>query len=136
MIMSIDLSLLPLFAPFCGTFILACVGLYFFFRSTRLFDDLLFMFYSEHKDVWERAGRPTGWWWRPSEFSFVEKWIVKTGRFVSLLNQILWLFITPDWIAKDDSDGLETIHKYRLNSAIFGSILVVIGVVSLLIMLR
>ena len=57
------------------------------------YDQLLRIEYSSWREVWERDGRPRGYFWSPPELRTAERLLGMSGRML-----ITWLFRTPNWI--------------------------------------
>ena len=72
------------------------------------FDILIRKLYQDHREEWEKHGRPCGMMWHAKE---TERAIFKSDTSMKKL-QFVWLFITPDWI-KNDFNATHWIRWFR-----------------------
>ena len=84
-----------------GVFILAGLALFV------LFDCIVALEYDDHNESWNLDGKPGGFFWQPSEFSF---WTGSMSR--SKLASAL-LAKTPDWM-RTDQRASRLLFWYRL----------------------
>jgi hypothetical protein len=71
-----------------------------------LFDRLLRAEYEQHRPVWEKNGKPAGFFWHARECSVI------TSHLARIRLSFAWLFWTPLWIT--DSPLLVTmLRRYR-----------------------
>lgn len=79
------------------------------FRSIKLWDELLELVYTHHRDHWEAHGRPIGVFWRPDDktVSTLDGMAARRS-----LHQA-WLHEAPDWMA-DNSPEAVKLAAWRL----------------------
>ena len=111
-----------LLGTLCAISILLCMAS--LCRFFLLFDALLRRFHDDHRDLWEHAGKPTGFFWYPDG----------TGWFDSLSarGELLksWRAGPPEW-ARGQQDLMSTFTKlttcYRLAGVAIGISFVIFG---------
>lgn len=73
------------------------------FRSFKLWDELLELVYTHHRDRWEALGRPLGYFWRPDEKG------VSTLGGMSARRRLTrqWLSEPPEWMPADGPERVK-----------------------------
>ena len=105
--------------------------------SCQTFDDLVRLEYDTHRTMWEKDGRPNGFFWRAPENQSLRipsdsewfKWAFNqaTGK---------WLLSTPKWI-RDDAEAVRLVRRYRtLTFLLFASLVVPIIAAAILVTSR
>ena len=89
----IGLPLLPLIAALMYAFV--------------LFDRLVRAHYENHRDDWEKTGRPAGFFWRAVECHSYRSHLARARL------SLVWLLRTPAWIAHSPALAV-TLRRLRL----------------------
>lgn len=95
--------------------------------SCQTFDNLVRLEYNNYRNIWERDGRPTGYFWRAPEnqklrISSDREWLQWTYK----QSTDKWLLSTPKWI-RDDPEAFRLVRRYRsLTFLLFVSLIVLI----------
>jgi hypothetical protein len=93
--------------------------------SFALFDRLIGAEYTDHHALWEKDGRPRGFFWRPPE----------CGRFDMLSGlarlrlHYVWLFSTPIWVSQSP-----ILHRW-LRRARLGVVIWNVGMICVFVLL-
>src|SRR5579859_7821139 len=74
-----------------------------------LFDRLLRAEHDSHRAAWEIDGRPTGFFWRPSELA----WFDVGSRMARMRLTLVWLFRTPPWVTQSPALA-RLLRRHRL----------------------
>lgn len=93
----------------------------------RYFDVAIKSMHDDHRDEWEKTGRPSGFFWAaPGNFDIMARMASNKARGAFIRR---WLFSTPKWFAPG-SAGRTSLMIFRLLTAF---VLVAFGVCTALI---
>jgi hypothetical protein len=112
-------------------YLLTTIGLLFILlmlAAFYFFDRVIKIQYGEHKDDWQKAGSPHGFFWVPKESASWTKVTPKAASTRARTKHFFsWLFQTPEWIRQDQA-AKANISKVRALFAISLTLLVSFGI--------
>jgi hypothetical protein len=73
------------------------------FRSFKLWDELMELLYTEHRDQWTQLGQPLGYFWRPDDKSVGTLQGMASRRKLTTT----WLSETPDWMPENGPEQVK-----------------------------
>jgi hypothetical protein len=87
----------------------------------KLFDLLVGWEYQNHRDQWERDGKPDGFFWRGAEC------IPRSSGLAKKRLDVKWLFKTPDWAVQNTKCRFWLMQRRCIAAAVAVGILSVLA---------